>query len=187
MKPKPIHPPRIMNAGASATGARFAAQHADIAFIGVLEHESEEQKRANVDRLRNTARNDFGRDLEVWSGAWVLCRPTEEEAQRDYRRYLIEQGDFAMIDSLPPGVAPSFEGMPPEVAETVKSKLLAGFGSIHLVGTPEQIADRLEAMSAIGLDGIVLTFVNYETEIGNFISEVVPLLEQRGLRAPKAA
>ncbi len=182
MKPKPVRRPRIMNAGASETGARFAAEHADMAFIGVLEHESEQQKRANVDRLRNTARDEFGRDIEVWSGAWVLCRPTEEEAQAEYRRVLVEEGDYSIIDSMPPGVVPPLDDMPKEEADMMRAKLLAGFGSIHLVGTPEQVADKLEAMSAIGLDGIVLTFVDYEPEIANFTANVMPLLEQRGLR-----
>lgn len=187
MTPKPIRTPQIMNAGASDTGARFAAQHADMAFIGILEHETPEQRRAKVDKLRAIARQDFGRDIEVWSGVWILCRPTEEEARKEYRRILIEQGDLGIIKNLPPAVVPAFDKMPAEQADAIKARLLAGFGSIHLVGTPEQIADGLESMTQIGLDGVVLTCVNYLDDIPVFASKVLPILEKRGLRYPVGA
>lgn len=183
MNPKPLRQPPIMNAGASDTGARFAAQNADMAFIGVLDHETPEQRRAKVDTLRAAAR-EVGREIEVWSGIWMLCRDTEEEAQREYRRILIEQGDLGLIDNLPPAVVPDFSQMPPEQAEAIKAKLLAGFGSLHLVGTPEQIADGLQSMLDIGLDGVVLTCVNYLDDIPQFVEKVMPVLEQRGLRHP---
>lgn len=184
MDPKPIRKPPIMNAGASETGARFAAEHADMAFIGILDHESDEQRRAKVDQLRAIAHNDFGREIEIWSGIWFLCRPTEEEAKNEYRRVLIEQGDLGLIANLPPAVVPDFSKMSPEQADSVKAKLLAGFGSIHLVGTPEQVADGLEAMLKTGIDGLVLTCVNYLEDLPIFVSDVLPILERRGLRLP---
>lgn len=187
MDPKPIRTPKIMNAGGSETGAHFAAEHADMAFIGVLEHETDEQRRAKVDKLRFLARDKFNRDIEVWSGIWFLCRPTQKEAQEEYRRVLIEQGDFGTIGNLPPAVVPDFSKMSPEEAEQAKAKLLAGFGSIHLVGTPEQIADGLESLIKIGLDGLVLTCVNYLDDLPVFISDVLPILETRGLRQPASA
>jgi hypothetical protein len=37
-------------------------------------------------------------------------------------------------------------------------------------------------LSAMGLDGVVLSWVNYETELAYWISDVLPLMEQAGLR-----
>jgi len=51
------------------------------------------------------------------------------------------------------------------------------------VGTPEQIVDRLIKLSKAGVDGLNMTFVNYQDELGRVVAEVIPLLEQAGLRA----
>ena len=51
-----------------------------------------------------------------------------------------------------------------------------------MVGTPEQIVDRLMHLSAMGVDGVVLSWVNYEEELAQWIREVLPVMEQAGLR-----
>ena len=61
---------------------------------------------------------------------------------------------------------------------------VAGWGGIPLVGTPEQIVDELGALAEVGFDGWVLSWVNYQAELQQWIDEVMPLLEQAGLRAP---
>ena len=42
-------------------------------------------------------------------------------------------------------------------------------------------------LSAMGLDGVVLSWVNYETELAYWISDVLPLMEQADLRRPYAS
>ena len=42
----------------------------------------------------------------------------------------------------------------------------------------------VRGLSADGLDGLVLSWVNYQRELRQFIGEVLPLMEQAGLRAP---
>ena len=74
--------------------------------------------------------------------------------------------------------------MPPEVKRARMARLIAGYGSYPLVGTPEQIADALVRLSADGVDGLVLSWVNYQQELRQFVAEVLPLLEQAGLRRP---
>ncbi len=62
--------------------------------------------------------------------------------------------------------------------------MVAGWGGYPLVGTPAQIVDELIALNKTGLDGIVLSWVNYHDEMRQFIAEVMPLIEQTGLRKP---
>jgi alkanesulfonate monooxygenase SsuD/methylene tetrahydromethanopterin reductase-like flavin-dependent oxidoreductase (luciferase family) len=61
-----------------------------------------------------------------------------------------------------------------------------GWGGHLLIGTPEQIVDRLLHLSAMGVDGVVLSWVNYETELAQWIRDVLPVMEQAGLRRPYA-
>ena len=46
------------------------------------------------------------------------------------------------------------------------------------------LADQLEKMSATGVAGTTLAFVDYAREFPYFRQEVLPRLEARGLRAP---
>lgn len=180
-QPKPLtkpHPP-IMQAGQSGTGARFAAKYADIAFQSVSEGEPMEDIRRRFDELRALGRDEFGRSFEIWLAAWVICRPTEAEAHR-FRDYVLEEkGDLAVLDSMPPNLVP--RGDDP-AARLARQKVLGGFGGVHLVGTPEQIVERLGAFSEAGADGVVLSFVNYEEGLTDWMRNVAPLLVQAGLR-----
>lgn len=184
-QPKPLrkpHPP-IMQAGQSDAGARFAAKHADIAFQSVNESDPMEHTAGKFAELRRIGQEEFNRSFEIWTGCWVVCCPTENEA-RDYLEHVLtEHGDLAILDALPPEVMPPAD-TPPEVLKKIRQKALGGWGGMHLVGTPEQIVDGLQQLSRAGADGVVLSWVNYIDGLNTWAREITPLLEQAGLRAP---
>lgn len=183
--PKPLSKPApiIMNAGASPSGTRFAAQYADLVFQGILEKDLP-QTSAKFSSLRQVARKDFNREFEIWTGIWMLCRPTEKEA-RDYYNYAIrEKGDIAALNGLPPELIPDPKTTPPEIIREFQDRALAGFGGAHFVGSPEQIVEKLKAFSDAGTDGAAISFINYNDDVRFFAREVMPLLEQAGLRKP---
>ncbi len=184
-QPKPIQRPfpPIMNAGGSPTGQRFAAKHADMAFILVREHDYDGAK-AQVDYLHRLAREEFGRELQVWCSAYVVCRPTEKEAHDYLNYYVREKGDWEAVDNLTRILGIQSDVVAPEAMEAFKFHFIAGWGGYPLVGTPEQIVDTLGRLSRAGLDGVVLSWVNYEAELRQWIAEVLPLMEQASLRQP---
>jgi alkanesulfonate monooxygenase SsuD/methylene tetrahydromethanopterin reductase-like flavin-dependent oxidoreductase (luciferase family) len=55
-----------------------------------------------------------------------------------------------------------------------------------LIGTAQSIAEELERMSNVGLDGVIMTWPDYIDGVKRFTREVLPLLEQAGLRKPFA-
>ena len=57
-------------------------------------------------------------------------------------------------------------------------------GTFPFVGSPDDVADDMAAMSATGLAGCTVAFVDYLREIPYFVQEVLPRLERRGLRVP---
>ena len=187
-QPKPIQRPfpAIMNAGGSPVGQRFAAKEADIAFVSLEKHDPETVK-ARVDALRRLAHDEFKRPLQVWNSSYVVCRPTEKEA-KDYLNYYVkEKGDWEAVENLVRIFGMQSLALPAHVLEEFKFHFIAGWSGFPLVGTPEQIADKLLMLSRNGLDGTALSFVNYQEELPQFIREVVPLMEQAGLRRPVAA
>jgi FMNH2-dependent dimethyl sulfone monooxygenase len=184
LDPKPLqrpHPP-IMNAGRSGTGNRFAAKYSDLVFTTFWESGPEGAGRA-VAAIRDLARQEFQRDLQVWSTAFVLCRPTEREAHEELRYVIEERGDWVAIDHLASAIRMDDVTVPPDVMRARKARLMAGYGSYPLVGTAEQIAAELVRLSEDGVDGLVLTWVDYQPELEQFVREVLPLLRQAGLRS----
>jgi alkanesulfonate monooxygenase SsuD/methylene tetrahydromethanopterin reductase-like flavin-dependent oxidoreductase (luciferase family) len=184
-QPKPLqqpHPP-IMNAGRSGIGNRFAAKYADMVFTSFWEagHTGTAEQ---VTFLRRLARDEFNREIQVWTTGFVCCRPTEREA-RDYVRYIVEEkGDWEAIGNLMRIQRLDNPDVPPEVQRARQARLMTGWGGHPLIGTPEQIVDELLRLSRAGVDGLVVSWVNYEQELRQWIDEVMPLLVQAGVRDP---
>jgi FMNH2-dependent dimethyl sulfone monooxygenase len=184
-KPKPIQKPypAIMNAGRSEVGQRWAARYSDMMFTAVTAGADDEVK-ARVDHLRDLGR-EYGREVQVWMTSSVVCRPTQQEAEDYLDYYAVEKGDFETVARMigEPGLLDRLNSLPPGQARLEKRRLVgSSFNMQPLVGTPQHIADRVQALSKAGIDGLLLTFVNYRDELRRWITDVLPLLEEAGLR-----
>ncbi|ATE64659.1 LLM class flavin-dependent oxidoreductase [Rhizorhabdus dicambivorans] len=181
--PKPIQRPgpAIMNAGLSDRGRLFACEHADLCFVG-LKAEDFESVRAEVDKYKRTARERFGRKVQVWAHSFVVQRDSQKEAEDYLRYYAVTHQDREAIDAHIGGSIAEVHDMPPAVWDALRLRFAAGFGGFPLVGTAERITERLEMMSRAGLDGVLLTWVDYLDGVERFNRDVLPMLEQAGLR-----
>lgn len=185
--PKPIqrpHPP-IMNAGHSDRGRSFACEHADLCFIGI-NSEAPESIRSEVDKYKRTAREQFGREVQIWAHTYVVQRDTQKEADDYVEYYAVEHQDRESIDGLISLSVPEVKNMPREAWEAVRTRYAAGYGGFPLVGTAERIAERLNMLSDAGLDGVLLTWIDFVDGARRFNRDILPLLEQAGLRKPFA-
>ena len=70
---------------------------------------------------------------------------------------------------------------------TGKSFFGAYPGTYPFVGTPDEVASEMARMSAAGLAGTSVAFLDYLKEIPYFVQEVLPRLERLGLRRPPTA
>ena len=52
-----------------------------------------------------------------------------------------------------------------------------------IIGSPDDVADKLARLHRAGLSGIAFSLVNYVTELPLLGQEVLPRLERMGLRA----
>ena len=50
---------------------------------------------------------------------------------------------------------------------------------------PEQVTDQLLHLSSSGIDGTLVSMVDYNQELPYWMERVMPLLEQAGLRKPQ--
>ena len=179
-EPKPVQRPgpAIMSAGQSPAGSDFAARHADVQFIFLPDLTATQRI---VTDLKRNALEKYGRRLKVMSLAYVVCRHTEQEAREYYDYYVHRKGDWEAARNLIRGFGANSESAPCEDEKFVEA-IVAGYGALPLIGTPDQIVDRLLALSNQGIDGVTLSWVNYTEGLQQYERELLPRLRAAGLR-----
>lgn len=175
--------PVLLNAGASPRGREFAAQHCDIAFVNARDRDPA-AIRDHVRAYREEARTKFGREVEIWMSAYVILRDTMEEAKAYAHDYIVTHGDDVAVQNLIHHNFADSDKMPPEAREKLAYALKAGFGGYPLLGTADDIAGRFTALSESGVDGFLLTWLDYEGGLARFGQEVLPRMAKAGLRLP---
>jgi alkanesulfonate monooxygenase SsuD/methylene tetrahydromethanopterin reductase-like flavin-dependent oxidoreductase (luciferase family) len=143
-------------------------------------NDSLDSVRAVARRMRDKARVDYGRTIGICTSALVVCRETEVEARAAYRS-IIEHGDRVAADNLMKVLGIESQSFNERI-EKYRERIVAGWGTSPILGTPEQVTDQLGKMSAAGVDGVVFGFLDYNEELKYFDSAVMPLLRQAGLR-----
>jgi alkanesulfonate monooxygenase SsuD/methylene tetrahydromethanopterin reductase-like flavin-dependent oxidoreductase (luciferase family) len=182
-QPKPLrkpHPP-LMNAGGSPAGRLFCARHCDVAFI-LLDPDNLEGTKARIDAYRDFAKAEFGRDLKIWAYGYVVHGDTQKEAEDYLHYYAVEKGDDVAVQNLCHQLGVDTVITDPAAYDRFKFHFKAGYGGYPLLGTAERIVDTLRSLSAAGLDGLALCWVDYHAGIARWNREVMPLLAQTGLR-----
>lgn len=177
--PKPVDGPLpLFNAGASPQGREFAARNADFIFTPFVDLEMAGHVVASV----REAAAVHGRTVGILTSSHVVCRPTREEAKEFYRWYADEHADWEAVDNLMALQKLHAQSFSKRMLEDFRWRFAAGHGSYPLVGTPDDIADDLEAMHKVGVDGTTLAFFDYVGELEYFADEVLPRLRKKGIR-----
>ena len=138
---------------------------------------------AHVTEYKRLAREEYGREVQVWTTSPLIVRTSEADAMAEARRqqdainpaYLKQLGERRGEQAKPLQVPGRDQ---PKGATTADD-------AIKIVGSPEQIVDAIAALSAAGVDGVVLTSDTLEDELALLIERVLPLMEQAGLRVSR--
>ena len=179
--PHPVQPKMpIINAAGSEEGRNFAMRNADFLFTPVFDFD---QARATVTDIRQRAAS-VNRKVDVLTLCTVVCRPTQQEADDYLQWYADEHADWEAVDNLMALQGMHAQSFTPDALTMFRDRFAAGHGGFPVVGTPDKIADLLEQLSATGIAGTTLSFVDYAKEFPYFRQEVLPRLEAKGLRQP---
>jgi len=94
--------------------------------------------------------------------SYVVCRKTEQEARAYERYYVHEKGDWTSVRILLNTFITNSESMPPEDSRTLATNMIAGYGALPLVETPQQVVEDMQAMSNVYMDGLTVCWVDYD-------------------------
>ena len=182
--------PPVMSAGFSPRGRDFAARCADVLFLNVTELDQVPPLLSDV--TTHMARHD--RTISVFTMGHVVCRPTRREAEEFFHYFAEEMADTDgqkyyrdNRGATVPGEGTTRIARPFENRFTRQGQFRydgAYPGTYPFVGTPDDIAAEMARMSATGLAGCTVAFLDYLKEIPYFVQEVLPRLERLGLRVP---
>lgn len=189
LKPKPAQPlPEIFQGGSSRAARDMAARVSDWYFTN---GNTPENIRKQVDDLHAKAAAN-GHRVKVGVNAFVIARDTEEEAQRVLQE-IIAAADPEAVNAFGAEVKNAGAASPEREGNWAKSSFEDlvqyndGFRT-NLIGTPQQIAERIVALKEAGADLILIGFLHFIEEVEYFGRKVLPLVrELEARREPVAA
>ena len=174
LEPKPARLPRptIYAGGESETAKRLISERCDAYVMHGDPPEAIGAKILDMRRRRCAAGASLP-PLEYGAAAYVIVRDSEREAKRE----------LARITNVAPG-SPGYGNYQDWIANTKLERqvsledysvsnrgLRAG-----LVGTPEQVAERIREFESVGLDLLLLQCSPQLEEMERFAEEVMPLV-----------
>ena len=205
--PSPQGRPVLFQAGSSGRGQQFAARHADVVFTMGVDLPG---MRKSIDSLRQAKLTaGVANDAPVVLAVQPFLGGTEEEAHRRRSELLARipvdavlarvSGslgvDFSELDLDQPlaelktqasrGLMAMTAAMFSDTNMTIREAVLrtGWVGAIPpVIGTPEQVADQLETIwRQTGCLGFNLSAALSPGSMDEFVNEVVPILQKRGI------
>ncbi|PBC50013.1 LLM class flavin-dependent oxidoreductase [Rhodococcus sp. ACS1] len=180
--PHPIQKPHpvVMNAGGSAAGRHFGAKYCDVVFIAP-KYDMEEMAE-EVAAFKRLAREEYGREIMVWTNSYVVQDETEKAAHTFHDYYVDVKGDWEAAENLVSTLGLNSQSIPPQALEKIKRQFIGGWAGFPIIGTSEQVVDTLSTLTDCGLDGVLMSFPRYIEDMTRFRNETYPLLVEAGLR-----
>lgn len=194
--------PVLFQAGASPAGREFGGKHGEAIFVG---SGSVEQLRAHSSAIREEAvKNGRAADeVKIMSAFAAIVGSTEEEARRKYAEVADAQNPdvtvasyawFTGLDLSAYAPHTPMSELSTELSQTQVARFADktvgdvlgdwhahGVGARPIVGTPEQVADRMiELADGADLDGFLFAPVIPPASTVDFIEHVLPILKERG-------
>lgn len=190
LRPKPLQRPHpeIFQGGSSRAARDMASRVSDWYFTN---GNSVAGIKAQIDDLRAKAAAN-GHSVKVGVNAFIIARDSEEEAQAVLAE-IIAKADpeavrgFASEAKNAGAASPEGEGNWAQSSFEDLVQYNDGFKT-NLIGTPRQIAERIVALKAVGVDLILSGFLHFQEEVEYFGRRVLPLVREleQEVVAPRA-
>ena len=175
LKPKPAQSlPEIFQGGSSRAARDMAARVSDWYFTN---GNTPENIRLQVDDIRAKAA-ETGNTPRIGVNAFVIARDTEEEA-RAVLQEIIDNADPDAVKAFGHEVKNAGKASPEGEGNWAKSSFEDlvqyndGFKT-NLIGTPDQIAERILALKDAGADLALLAFLHFQEDVAYFGEHVIP-------------
>ncbi|MDZ4876584.1 MAG: FMNH(2)-dependent dimethylsulfone monooxygenase [Chroococcidiopsis cubana SAG 39.79] len=180
VKPRPVSSPHpeLFQGGNSKAARRMASRVSDWYFMN---GNTIEGVREQIEEVSALARQE-GRKVKFGLNAFILVRDTEAEAH-DVLREIIAQADKEAVEGFGEAVKHAGSSTREKQGMWANSNFEDlvqyndGFRT-GLIGTAEQVADRIRQYYEVGVDLILGGFLHYTDDLPAFGRDVIPLVHQ---------
>jgi len=190
LKPKPLQKPHpeIFQGGSSRAARDMASRVSDWYFTN---GNTVDGIKKQIDDIREKARANGNHQVKIGVNAFIIARDTEEEA-RAVLQDIIDQANPEAVHAFGDAVKQAGQASPEKEGNWAKStfedlvQYNDGFKT-NLIGTPQQIAERIVALKAVGVDLILSGFLHFIEEVEYFGAKVLPLVRELEEKAASQA
>ena len=180
LSPKPVQKPHpeIFQGGSSRAARDNAASVSDWYFTN---GNTVEGIKAQVDDIKAKAKAN-NHSVRIGVNAFVIARDTEEEAKAVLAE-IIDKAHVEAVHAFGDAVKEAGNASPEREGNWAKStfedlvQYNDGFKT-NLIGTPRQIAERIVALKAVGVDLVLTGFLHFIEEVEYFGQKVLPLVRE---------
>ncbi|OQW69838.1 MAG: dimethyl sulfone monooxygenase SfnG [Proteobacteria bacterium ST_bin12] len=180
LKPKPIQQPHpeIFQGGSSRAARDNAAAVSDWYFTN---GNTVEGIKAQVDDIRAKAAAN-NHKVKIGVNAFIIARETEAEAKAVLEEIIAKANPDA-VHGFAHEVKNAGKASPEGEGNWAKStfedlvQYNDGFKT-NLIGTPQQIAERIVELKSVGVDLVLSAFLHFQEEVAYFGEKVLPLVRE---------
>ena len=172
--PQPVakpHPP-IVNAGTSEDAREMVARECDWAFVCPVSMDDAEALAADF----KARAERHGRSVRVVCMVLPVWAESRAAAEAERAR-VIEQMDVTAVRAWADGVGMESGSFSQQTLET----FAFGAGSLPLLGTAGDVAEQIAELHARGMDGVLMSYMDYLGDTVRFGEEIVPRLRATGV------
>ncbi|QKS72984.1 dimethyl sulfone monooxygenase SfnG [Paenalkalicoccus suaedae] len=182
LKPKPVNgQPPVFQGGNSSAAREMAAEHSDWYFMNGNTLEGFKEQ---IEDVRARAKK-YGREdkIKFAVNGFAIVRDTKEEAV-GLLRDIVANADDEAVKGFREAVkhagqsASDGQGMWANSSYEDLVQYNDGFKT-GLIGTAEEVSERILELKAIGVDLVLTGHFHYETDLQRFGEEVIPLVKQK--------
>lgn len=183
--PKPLYGrPVLVNATGSTAGIEFAVKYSDLIFIT-------SPGGAHIDSALETLPDHIatikaaGRTIKTIINPIIVSKDTDEEAEAYAQAIFDGKPRQDSKKTFGNTIAKAFDSdahaWQGRKDPNHKQGLGLG-GNIEIIGSPEQVVEKIVALHKIGIDGIQLSFYDFARDLDYFGRKILPLLKEASLR-----
>ncbi|MGP2360280.1 dimethylsulfone monooxygenase SfnG [Acinetobacter junii] len=180
LKPKPAQKPyiEVFQGGSSRAARDMAARVSDWYFTN---GNSVAEIKKQIDDVRTKAKLE-NRHVKIGVNAFIIARDTEQEAQAVLNE-IIAKANVEAVNAFGDATREAGAAAPEQEGNWAKStfddlvQYNDGFKT-NLIGTPQQIAERIVDLKNVGVDLILSGFLHFIEEVEYFGENVLPLVRQ---------
>lgn len=180
LKPKPVQQPHIeiFQGGSSRAARDMASRVSDWYFTN---GNTLKELKKQIDDIRAKAKLN-GHQVKIGVNAFIIARDTEEEAQAVLQE-IIDKANIQAVnafgDATREAGASTTEGEGNWAKSTFEDLVQYNDGfKTNLIGTPQQIAERIVTLKSVGVDLVLSGFLHFIEEVEYFGQKVLPLVRE---------